>query len=61
LPRIPAKIVSARTLSGTKAEANVTAAGIEIRVPEAGRDLLDTVVALALDSDAARLPAVDVR
>ena len=60
LPSLPAKIRNARLLAGGKADVRQTPAGIEISVAPALRDPNDTVVALKLDNDALRIPAVDV-
>jgi alpha-L-fucosidase len=60
LPAIPARIVSGRLLTGAKPEVHQTQAGIEIAVPPADRDAVDTVVVLKLDRDAMHLAAVEV-
>jgi alpha-L-fucosidase len=59
LPPIPAKVLHARLLSGGRATVRQTPAGLEIAVPEADRQPLDTIVALELDAPALNLPAVD--
>ena len=61
LPRIPAKIVSARLLNGGHADVHETEAGVEISVAPAERDANDTVVVLKLDTDAMTMPAVEVQ
>ena len=60
LPAIPARIVNGRVLSGGRAEVRQTSGGIELSVAPGARDPSDTVVVLKLDTDAAKLPAVDV-
>jgi alpha-L-fucosidase len=60
LPAIPAKLLSSRVLTGGEAKVTQTASGIEISVPEGDRQPIDTIVALELDVDANRIPAVDV-
>jgi alpha-L-fucosidase len=58
LPAIPAKVVRASVLGGGVAHVEQTARGIEIVVPAAARDDIDTVVALQLDSPAAAIAPV---
>jgi alpha-L-fucosidase len=58
LPAIPARIVSASVLGGGAARVEQSAQRIEISVPPAARDDMDTVVALQLDSPAAALAPV---
>jgi alpha-L-fucosidase len=60
LPKIPAKIVSAKLLKGGPAEAKQLEKGIEISTAPADRDPIDTVVVLSLDTDAQAIPAVAV-
>jgi alpha-L-fucosidase len=60
LPDIRAKIVSAKLLHGGKADVRQTGGEIEISVAPAERDASDTVIALKLDSDALKIPAVAV-
>jgi len=60
LPNIPAKIVRAEVLGGSKAEVHQTERGIEISVSPADRNANDTVVMLKLDSDALKIPALVV-
>jgi alpha-L-fucosidase len=60
LPAIPAKVVRTRLLSGGKADVRQTATGLEVCVPETDRQPLDTIVALELDCEANRIPAVSV-
>ncbi|MGA2498660.1 MAG: alpha-L-fucosidase [Tepidisphaeraceae bacterium] len=55
LPALPAKIVKSRVLTGGQATVNQTDAGIEITVPKADRQEIDTVIALQLDK-----PAMDI-
>ena len=52
LPPIPAKVVTATTLTGGKATVSQTDAGIEISVSAADRQEIDTIVALELDRPA---------
>jgi alpha-L-fucosidase len=58
LPAIPARVVRASVLGGGQARFEQTARGIELAVPPAARDDMDTVVALQLDSPAAALAPV---
>jgi alpha-L-fucosidase len=58
LPAIPAKVVSATPLTGGKASFTQTAKGIELSVPQAARNSLDTIVALELDSPADKIEPV---
>ena len=60
LPDIPAKIVSATLLAGGGAEIRQAENGIEISVAPAKRVAPDTVVALRLDTEAMKIPALDV-
>jgi alpha-L-fucosidase len=60
LPDIRARIVSAKLLRGGKADVRQRGGEIEISVAPAERDASDTVVALKLDSDALKIPAVAV-
>jgi alpha-L-fucosidase len=60
LPDIPAKIVSAKLLGGGPAEARQGENGIEISVAPARRDEKDTVIALQLDAEALKIPALEV-
>jgi len=55
LPALPAKIVGSRVLTGGTATVTPTDAGIEIAVPSADRQEIDTIVALELDQ-----PAMDL-
>jgi len=59
LPPIPAKIVEGRLLRGDKVEIRQTVDSIEIAVPPVKRDVMDTVIALKLRSDAKEVPAID--
>ena len=54
----PARVVRASVLGGGTAKVGQSARGIEIAVPAAARDDMDTVVALQLDSPAAALAPV---
>ena len=58
LPAIPARVVKASVLGGGTAHVAQSAHGIEVSVPAAARDGMDTVVALQLDSPAAALKTV---
>jgi alpha-L-fucosidase len=60
LPPIPAKVLHSRVLTGGKADVHQTPAGMEISLPQAGRQALDTVIALELDRSALGLAALDV-
>jgi alpha-L-fucosidase len=60
LPPIPVKVLRGRALTGGKAGVRQTAAGLEITVPESDRQPWDMIVALELDGEANRIPAVDV-
>jgi alpha-L-fucosidase len=58
LPAIPAKIVSAKALTGGTAEFKQDDKGITLSVPAADRGEIDTIVVLELDSPAIDIPAV---
>ncbi len=60
LPNIPAKIISAKLLQGGTAQVHQTESGIEISVAPGQRDATDTIVALQLDGDAMKIPALEV-
>jgi alpha-L-fucosidase len=60
LPNLPAKIVRAELLNGGKAKFSQTEAGIEISVARKKRDATDTILALQLDSDALKIPELDI-
>jgi len=55
LPAIPRKIVKTRLLTGGEATVKQTDAGIEVSVPAAQRDPIDTIVNLELDGPATGL------
>ena len=57
LPPLPRKIVSHAVLTGGVARVRQTAAGIEVSVPPAQHDPLDTIIKLALDGPAGTIPA----
>ena len=59
LPPLPAKVLHSRVLTGGHAEVHQTPAGLEISLPPANRQPLDTVIALDLDRSALALPAVE--
>ncbi len=61
LPAIRAKIVSAKLLSGGKAEVRQSADGISLRVAPEKRQEIDTIIALKLDSSAMDVPALAVQ
>jgi alpha-L-fucosidase len=58
LPAIPARVARASVLGGGTARVVQSAQGIEVAVPAATRDAMDTVVALQLDSPAGALKPV---
>jgi len=60
LPAIPATIVRATALTGGKASFVQTSQGIELTVPPAARDAMDTIIALELDSPASAISPVSV-
>ncbi len=60
LPALPAKVLSARILSGGRADVRQTDKSVEIAVAGKDRRAADTVVALELDGPADRLPGVNV-
>jgi alpha-L-fucosidase len=61
LPPIEGKIVSAKLLSGGKAEVQQCGKGIKLRVAPSDRQDIDTVIALKLNSSAMDEPAVAVK
>jgi alpha-L-fucosidase len=52
LPALPAKIVRASALTGGEASFTQTEKSVEISLPAAARDEMDTIIALQLDSSA---------
>ncbi len=60
LPPLPAKIVKSGALTGGEATVNQTEAGVEISVPAANRQELDTIVALELDKPAIEIAPISV-
>jgi len=58
LPPIPAKVVRSRVLTGGQAKVNQSEAGVQIVLPPEARQEIDTIIALTLDSDARRIPAI---
>lgn len=60
LPPLPAKIVGSRALVGGDARVVQTESGVEISVPAASRQAVDTVVALMLDRPALGLAPIAV-
>jgi len=61
LPPLPARIVKSRALTGGKATVKQSGAGVEIAVPPADRQVVDTIVALELDKPALELEPVNVK
>lgn len=60
LPALPAKIVKSAVLTGGHATVTQTQEGIEIAVPQADRQEIDTIVALELDQPAMAIPPLAV-
>ena len=60
LPALPAKIVSSSVLTGGKTSVEQTAAGLEVRVPAADRQEIDTIVALELDKPSMEIAPIPV-
>jgi alpha-L-fucosidase len=60
LPNVAAKLAHAKLLSGGKAVAQQSDAGLEISVAESDRQKAATVVALEFDSDVMKIPAVAI-
>ncbi len=60
LPPIAARVVSSRVVTGGTVAVKQSANGLDISVPAGDRQPLDTIVALELDGDALRLPALAV-
>ena len=60
LPPLPAKIVKSSVLTGGEATVQQTEAGVEISVPAASRQELDTIVVLELDQPAMGIAPVSV-
>ena len=60
LPPLPAKIVKSHVLTGGTATVNQTEAGIEISVPAASRQEIDTIVALEIDKPAMEISPISV-
>jgi len=60
LPSLPAKIVQTRVLTGGQAQVRATEDGIEITVPEADRQEIDTIVAIELDKPAIEIAPMSV-
>ena len=60
LPALPARIVSSRVLTGGAATVAQAATGLEIRVPAADRQAIDTIVALELDQPTLEIPPIPV-
>ena len=60
LPGIPAKIKSAKLLGGGKVKFVQSQTGVEISVAQKYRDANATVIALTLDSDALKIPALQI-
>jgi alpha-L-fucosidase len=60
LPALPAKIQSAALLEGGQVEFSQENGKLVVTVPKASLDGIDTIVRFKLDSDALKIPAVDV-
>lgn len=60
LPAIPLKVLRAHVLAGGEATVRQSAERLEISVPESAWQPIDTVVALELEGDAIRIPAMEV-
>ena len=60
LPPLPAKIVKSSALTGGEASVKQTETGVEISVPAASRQEIDTIVALELDKPAIELAPIAV-
>ena len=58
LPGIPARIVRATALTGGDAHFTQSAQSIDLSVPSAARDEMDTIIALELDSSAGSIQPV---
>jgi alpha-L-fucosidase len=58
LSPIPARVISARALTGGSVEFAQNDAGLTLRVPVASQDAMDTLIALELDRPALELPPV---
>lgn len=59
-PAIPAKVVRSVALTGGRVAVTQSEDAIEISVPAADRQAIDTIVALELDRPACEIPPVDV-
>jgi len=60
LPALPAKIESAALLGGAQVEFSLENGKLVVTVPKTSLDGVDTIVRLKLDSDALKIPALDV-
>jgi len=60
LPPLPARIVKSTLLTGGEATVQQTEAGVEISVPAASRQEIDTIVALELDKPAIEIAPISV-
>jgi len=49
LPALPMKVVNAKLINGNEVSVTQTPKGIEISVPESGKDPVDTIIVLELD------------
>lgn len=58
LPDLPCHVVRATRIGGEPVELRQTSAGIELTVPPAQRDAIDTIIVLELDADTASLAPV---
>jgi alpha-L-fucosidase len=61
LPAIPAKIVRSSALTGGKVTVKQTDAGLEVSLPAADRQEIDTVIALELDRPAMEIEPLTVQ
>ncbi len=61
LPPLPRKIIGHRVLTGGTAQVRQTEEGVEVSVPAAQRQEIDTIIALTLDGPAAGLTVAALR
>ena len=60
LPALPARVVSARALTGGEVEFQQTESGLTLRMPSASQDDINTLIALELDKSAMEITPVAV-
>jgi alpha-L-fucosidase len=60
LPALAAKVLSGRILGGGEVSVKQSETSLEISVPAAARQSVDTIVKLELDRDVTSIPAIDV-